>query len=259
MENYVVEMEKLSCKSGRKYLLQDIDWKIRSGEHWLVFGMNGSGKTTLLSVLTGFQNYTHGTLKVFGEAYTQENILNHRRKIGWVSSSFFDKCYHKEQVLQIVLSGVTGTLNVDDSITDEDLLKAKTLLDKFGILDKQDMPFHFLSKGERQNVLLARALLGDPELIILDEPGTGLDVLAREQLLHMVCDLATEANKTIIYVTHYLEEIEEPFDHCLLLKNGRIYQKGKTRELFTSEIMTQFFNQTVTIQTNNDGNLYMKL
>lgn len=259
MENYVVEMEKLGCKSGRRYLLQDIDWQIRSGEHWIVFGMNGSGKTTLLSVLTGFQNYTHGTLKVFGEAYTQENILKHRRKIGWVSSSFFDKHYHREQVLPIVLSGITGTLNVDDSITDVDFLKAKKLLSQFGILEKQDMPFHFLSKGERQNVLLARALLGEPELIILDEPGTGLDVLAREQMLHMVCDLAAEAGKTIIYVTHYLEEIKEPFDNCLLLKNGHIFQKGKTRELFTSEVMTQFFNQTVTIQTNNDGNLYMKL
>lgn len=259
MDSYVIEMEQLGCKSGQRYLLQNIDWKVKKGEHWVVFGLNGSGKTTLLSIVAGFQQFTHGSLRVFGQPYCADNVLQNRKKIGWVSSSFFDKCYRNESVLSIVLSGLTGTLNVDESITDLDVLKAKELLERFGILHKIDMPFSFLSKGERQNVLLARTLLGEPEILILDEPGTGLDVLAREQLLKMVRTMADESNITIIYVTHYLEEITEAFDKCLLLQQGRIYKTGNTRELFQQEELEYFFKQPVQLMVEDDRYMRIKL
>ena len=259
MTNSVIEIEGLACKSGQSFILKDINWQVKKGEHWVVFGLNGSGKTTLLSIVTGFQKYTHGSLKVFGEPYTASNIIENRKRIGWVSSSFFDKYYHREQALMIVLSGLTGTLNIDDAITDADVLKAKALLDEFGISSKQDMPFHFLSKGERQNVLLARALIGEPDILILDEPGTGLDVLAREQFLKKVERLATETEKTIIYVTHYLEEILPSFNQCLLLKNGHCYQKGKTVELFQQDVLSTFFDQSVQLFMNDEQKMTLKI
>lgn len=259
MESTIISMKNLSCKSGRSYLLQNINWQVKKGEHWVVFGLNGSGKTTLLSIVTGFQKYTHGQLEVFDEPYSRENILEHRKKIGWVSNSFFDKCFHNEQVLSIVLSGRTGTLNIDGSLTDADIVKAQTLLEQLGIRHKQDMLFSFLSKGERQNVLLARAMIADPDILILDEPGTGLDVLAREKMLSMVTELATKTDKTIIYVTHYLEEILPPFEHCLLLQKGRVYKQGNTEQLLTQEELSAFFGQPVQLQQQDSHHRYIQL
>lgn len=255
----IVEMKNVGCKSGHSYLLKNINWKIEAGEHWVVFGTNGSGKTTLLSILAGFQKHTHGSLKVFGEPYSADNVLVNRKRIGWVSSSFFDKCFRYEQVLAIVLSGLTGTLNIDASITDKDVLRAQALLDQFGILHKQDMLYSFLSKGERQHVILARALISQPELLILDEPGSGLDVLAREKMLDMVQRTATTTNTTIIYVTHYLEEVLASFDQCLLLKHGRIYKKGKSEEIFSQDVLSDFLDQPLTLKKDNDHHMYIRL
>lgn len=242
MMSTVVEMKNLACQSGRTYLLKNINWQIEKGDHWIVFGLNGCGKTTLLSIISGFQKYTHGTLEVFGQPYSEYTVFENRKRIGFVSSSFFDKCYHREQVLQIVLSGLTGTLNVDGSISDRDILRVKRILHRLGIADKMDMPFHFLSKGERQNVLIARAIIADPDLLILDEPGTGLDIIAREKLLKFVDNIARNTDKTIIFVTHYLEECLASFEKSLLLKNGKVYGQGMTSNLFAQQNLYKFLD-----------------
>lgn len=116
-EDVIIKANKLCLQSGKRYLLRDIDWEVKRGEHWLVFGMNGCGKTTLLGTVAGFKSQTGGTLEVFGQPYTNENILELRSKIGWVSGSFFDKCYSHESALNIVLSGLFGTLGIQFSIT----------------------------------------------------------------------------------------------------------------------------------------------
>ena len=115
-----MEMKGVSCKAGYRYLLRDINWEVGRGEHWVVFGVNGSGKTTLLSIIAGFKHFTDGTVKVFGQEFSNDNILAIRERIGWVSSSFFDKYYSKESALNIVLSGKHGTLGLDEDITLED-------------------------------------------------------------------------------------------------------------------------------------------
>ena len=247
MTKPVIEVENLSCLSGSKYLLNNINWKVEKGDQWVVFGRNGCGKTTLLSIIAGYKSYTSGKLKVLGENYCEENILSLRKKIGWISSSFFDKYYHQESVKDIVLAGLSGTLGTEFEISDKEYVKAKELIRELGIGSKFDMPFDMLSKGERQHVLVARAFMTSPEILILDEPGTGLDVLARERLLKMVQDLAQEQNTTLIYVTHYLEEILPSLDKCMLLRNGAVYQIGKTEEMITSENLSDFFNYPVTI------------
>lgn len=246
-EETVIKVKNLSCLSGSQYLLNNISWEVKKGDQWVVFGRNGCGKTTLLSIIAGYKSYHAGTLEVFGETFRADNVLSIRKRIGWISSSFFDKYYHQESVLDIVLSSLSGALGVPFDVTNAQLAKAKRLLTDLGLQDKIHSTFDMLSKGERQHVLISRAFMTDPEILILDEPGTGLDVLARERLLATIKELAAERDTTIIYVTHYPEEILPSFDKTLLLRNGAVYQIGATQDLFTSEVMTDFFNYPANI------------
>ena len=247
MAEYLIEAQQLCCQVGRRYLLRDINWQVRQGEHYCVFGLNGCGKTTLLSVIAGFRQQTAGTVKVFGHAFDEHNVLRQRQRIGWVSSSFFDQYYQQEPALYIVLSGRTGGLGLDHTLTDKDVRQAKDLLAALGLTDKLYQPFGSMSKGERQNVLIARALLAEPEILILDEPCSGLDVIARERVLNTVRRLAASDRMTVIYVTHHTEEILDCFAHTLLLDNGQVYACGVTEELFTEARMRDFLKQPVTI------------
>ena len=255
----VIDLKKVSCKAGYKYLLRDISWQVKAGEHWVVFGMNGSGKTTLLSIIAGFKHNTGGKIKVFDQEFSNENILNIRKKIGWVSSSFFDKYYSKESALHIVLSGRNGTLGLDDDITLEDVRKAKALLTELNLGDKINRTFDMFSKGERQNILIARALISNPDILILDEPCTGLDVYNRSYLFSTIEALSKKKDLTIIYVTHYVEEILPLFDKTLLLKQGHIFEMGKTEELMTNEVLSELLGYQVQVGKEYDGTYRLKV
>lgn len=244
-KNALISLKKISCKVGHRYLVRDICWEIYPGEHWVVFGMNASGKTTLLSIIAGFQHYTSGEIMVFGHPECEAAVLEKRRRVGFVSSSFFDKQYSKENTLDIVLSGKQGHLVRDYSIALQDILLAKDLLDELGMKDKYNRAFDTLSKGERQNVLIARALIGRPDILILDEPCTGLDVYHREYLFRTIEDLARDKKMAIIYVTHYTEEILPLFQKALFLKNGRVFANGNTAELMNSATLSRFVDRNV--------------
>ena len=249
----IVKAEHLCCQSGRRYLVHDVNWEINKGDRWIVFGVNGSGKTTLLSTIAGFKNHTSGCLEVFGETYSEDNVFDLRKRIGWVSSSFFDKYFTRESALDIVLGGVSGTLGVRGCVTDQDVVRAKALLRQFRLGDRVNQPFSLMSKGERQCVLIARALISDPDVLILDEPGTGLDIYAREFTLQAIADLAESTDITIIYVTHYAEEILPMFDKTLLLRNGSVYTKGATKDVFTTETMNDFLGCPAHVDWNADS------
>lgn len=256
---YLIDLENVSCKNGYKYLLRDVSWKVKPGEHWIVFGMNGSGKTTLLSIIAGFKELTSGIVKVFGQEFSNNTALEIRKKIGWVSSSFFDKHYTKESALDIVLSGKSGTLGLDFNITLDDVYVAKQLLEELKLGDKINYGFDTMSKGERQNVLIARALISNPEILILDEPCTGLDVYNRSYLFSTIEELARNKGITIIYVTHYLEEVTPLFSKALLLKNGRIFAYGNTKEIFTEQYMETLLEHPVMIEQNVDATYRMNI
>lgn len=255
----IVKAEHLSCQSGRRYLIHDINWEIEKGDHWIVFGMNGCGKTTLLSIIAGFKGETAGKLEVFGEAYNEKNIFSHRKRIGWVSSSFFDKYLSWESAMDIVLSGVSGTLSLSKDITNDDVKRAKLLLKKLRLGNKMAQPFALMSKGERQCVLIARALISNPEILILDEPGTGLDIYAREYVLQAIADLAETTDMTIIYVTHYVEEILPMFDKTILMKDGYIVDQGKTGEMFDNDSISRLLGYPVVAAQDAMGNVRVKL
>lgn len=258
MSDDVIDLRNISCKTGYRFLLRDITWQVKRGEHWVVFGMNGSGKTTLLSIIAGFKHYTSGTAKVFGEAFSNENILAIRKKVGWVSSSYFDKYYSKEAVLDIVLSGKTGALGLASTIELADVLLAKKLLTELKLSDKINRPFDLLSKGERQNVLIARALLANPDILILDEPCSGLDVYNRSYLFSTIEALSQKKDLTIIYVTHYTEEIMPLFSKALFLRSGHIFAQGATEALMTNEKLEAFLGYPVKV-TKINGTYYLQI
>lgn len=255
----IIKVENLSCQSGSRFLLRDVTWQVQSGEQWVVFGLNGSGKTTLLSIIAGYKMPTAGTVEVFGQTYNQENILDIRKRIGWVSSSYFDTHYTKESALDIVLSGLCGTLGKDQTVQPDDYIQAKTLLKEWNMEKKFDLPFSILSKGERQNILIARALISSPEILILDEPGTGLDVLAREQLLRKISSLVETEKMTVIYVTHYPEEILPIFDRCLVLRQGKMVDMGMTNKIMTTKQLSKDLEAEVFMQYTVDGRMDLRV
>ena len=167
-EDVVINVKNLSCLSGSQFLLNNISWQVHKGEQWVVFGRNGCGKTTLLSIIAGYKSFSSGTLEIFGQSYNAANILELRRRIGWISSSFFDKYYHEEGVLDIVLSALSGTLGVPFDVSNAQMIKAKRLLIDLCLKDKIHATFDMLSKGERQHLLIARAFMTDPEILILE-------------------------------------------------------------------------------------------
>lgn len=248
----IINAKHLSCKMGKNYLLKDITWEVQQGENWVVYGLNGSGKTTLLSIIAGYKNYSEGTLEIFGQPFSNQNIFSLRKKIGWVSGSFYDKHYTKESVLDIILSGKFGTLSLNYDVTLDDVRFAKSLAEELGIKDKINYSFDMLSKGQRQNVMIARALFSEPELLVLDEPCSGLDVYNRAYLFSAIQKLS-EKDITIIYVTHYTEEILDIFEYSILLSKGRIFAKGKTTEIFTPTTLEKFLGYPVNIMKQTDG------
>ena len=255
----IIKVRDLSYKVGQRYLLHHINWEVQPGENWVVFGLNGSGKTTLLSIVAGFKPFTEGSLEIMGQTYTNENILDIRKQVGWISSSFFDKYFSRETVLHVVLSGLSGSFGLNYDIQDEDVRRAKALLIELRMEHKMNTLFSLLSKGERQNVLIARAMLTQPKILLLDEPDNGLDVYAREHTQNTIQALAEDDEVTIIYVTHYPESILPQFDHCLLLRYGQIFAQGRTEDMLCSERISALMGDNVTVGREQDGRYRMRL
>lgn len=255
----IIEVKDLCLRIGNRNLINNINWSVGEGENWLIFGMNGSGKTTLLSVLAGFQSYTYGMLKVLGVEYTSRNLFSLRKRIGFVSNSFFGRIYKNETVLEIVLSGLFGHFGLEYSLNNEEIRRAKHLLAELNVLDKIDQSFVSLSKGEQQCVLIARALISRPQILLLDEPCTGLDVYAREKMMNIVQELATSRHVSIVYVTHYLEEVKPYLNRTALLKHGRFIRQGLTEDVLTDTNLSLLMTHEVVLKQCYEGPKYAKI
>ena len=255
MDERIITTRGLGCQSGDRFLLKNINWEIEEKSRWIILGMNGCGKTTLLSMLAGYQDYTHGDIFYRGVNYRQQNILEIRKKMGLISNSYFDRIYHNESVMDLVLSGLSGTLGLEDgSISAAHIRKLKRLLEHVGLSDRLDSSYSWLSKGERQNILILRALLSQPEVMVLDEPMTGLDVVSKQKMMRFVQGTAEEKEHTILYVTHHFEEISpDLFDKCLLLRHGQIYQSGVVEDVINEEVISGFLQKPVNISRKKDG------
>lgn len=244
----ILKAENLSLKNGSKYILKDLNWEVKPGENWVLFGLNGCGKTTLLSILAGYKSGNFGETYLFDQLVGDENFIALRKNVGFVSSSFFDRYLQKEIILDIVLAGKYGTLGFQqEEPSDKDVRQAKAVLREFGLDKRSRYPYDTLSKGQQQRVLIARALMGEPKVLMLDEPCSGLDIFARENFLHMIQELAEQKQITIVYVTHHTEEILPFFDKAALMRDGRLHSQGDLQEIFTEENLTDFFGTKATV------------
>ncbi|MRG87164.1 ABC transporter ATP-binding protein [Salinibacillus xinjiangensis] len=245
----VLSLQNVSLKRDGRWILENVDWNVEKGEHWVLFGLNGAGKTALLNMLNAYYFPTHGEVEVLGRRFGHDPLGEHlRTKIGLVSSSLQQKLYPDDNAFEVVLSGAFASIGLYDAVTDEMREKAISLLKELGCFAYANREYQTLSQGERQRVLIARALMGNPELLILDEPTSGLDFIAREQLLEAIESIATGPDApTMIYVTHRVDEILPIFDQTLLLKSGAVFDSGRTRDMLSEQRLTAFFDVPVEV------------
>lgn len=255
----IIDIQNVSWDRNEQKILQNINWTVQNGEHWCLLGLNGSGKTTLLNMINGYIWPTEGSMSVLDKKFGEFDLRELRKSIGWVSTSLQQKLYGSETALKIVLSGKFATIGLYDETNVEDISHAENLMESLGCTALINRTYDTLSQGERQRVLIARALMASPKLLILDEPCTGLDVFAREQLLQMIAAVAAEKDApTIIYVTHHVEEILPCFTKTLLIKEGKVFAARETSEVLTSATMSDFFAVPVHIQ-RRDGRSWLSV
>jgi len=242
-------------RSG-KVLLNNIEWKINNGENWILFGKNGSGKTLLLSLITGYLYPSKGEILRFGNSPYGYNLREVRRSIGYIGSplrSMLDN-FSFMSVLDVVLTGYFATIGLYDEVTGYMKEKALELIGKIGMLNRINEPFRYLSDGEKQKILIIRAVINKPKILVFDEPAVGLDVPSREELLSLIRELVNDIpngniknGMSIIYTTHHTEEIIDIFKNIIILDAGKIFFKGNIKDGLTSKTISKLFRRDVEI------------
>ncbi len=238
-------------RQGRP-LLEDVGWRVTRGERWVVIGPNGCGKTTLLQVVGARLWPTRGVVDILGERLGRVDMRALRSRIALVSASVVRQLRPELTAREVVVTGKTGSLVPWwDRFDDEDWAQADRLLDDAGVGGARgigDRPFHVLSEGERQHVLLSRALMGSPELVLMDEPAAGLDLGARERLVVRLARLMGDPEvPPLVLVTHHLEEIPPGATHCLLMRAGRIVAAGPIAEVLDDAKVSASFGVSVQV------------
>jgi iron complex transport system ATP-binding protein len=234
-------------------ILDDVDWRVCPGDRWVILGPNGSGKTTLLQVAGARLWPTAGTVEVLGERLGRVDVRTLRPRVALVSGSVTRQLRTDVTAREVVASGRHGALETWwNTYSAEDWEKADQLLARGGVAELGDRSFGVISEGERQQVLLARALMSKPEVILLDEPFAGLDLGARERLLTHLAGLAADAaSPPLVLVTHHCEEIPPGFTHAGLVSGGQLLATGPLEEVITSEKVTACFGVPVTVGTDD--------
>jgi iron complex transport system ATP-binding protein len=239
----VIELENVSFVRQGHEILSGIHWRIEAGQHWALMGANGSGKTTLLKIITGYEWPTSGQVKVLGKQFGETNIPELRKHIGWVSAAIEQKLPAEDCVMDVVASGLEASLGLFRDFTPEEYARAEESLKAVKAEAVAPQSFNTLSQGEQQRVLIARALVNRPKLLILDEPCAGLDPAARMRFLRDLEHLAAMPDApAIIFVTHHIEEIGGWMNQALLLKDRKVMAAGSPETVFTSENMTNLFD-----------------
>lgn len=238
----ILEVTELSIRRGHTKILRDISWRVARGEHWVMLGANGSGKTSLLSALTGYLMPTSGEIVLLGQRYGESDWRELRKQIGLVSSSVRQMMAETEPALETVVSGKYAMIDLWERITRTDCVRAKRLLRQVECGYLSERAWSVLSQGERQRVLIARALMANPRLLILDEPCAGLDPAAREHFLQFLQRLGRrQAAPALVLVTHHVEEIMPVFSRVLVLKAGRVLAAGTKRATLTDRVLSKAF------------------
>lgn len=254
-----LSLTNVSLERQNKKLLNNVTWQVNKGEHWAILGLNGSGKTSLLKLITAEYWTSQGNVEVLGNQFGGTDISNMRTKIGIVGSFIAERLSPHMLAEKIVLTGKYKSSILYTEYGEKELEEARQMLISIGGEHLLGRIYASLSQGEKQLLLIARSLMESPEILILDEATSGLDLFAREKLLTQIEQITSLPNApTIIYVTHHAEEITRSFTHVLLLKKGNIIAKGPKNEVLTEEILSDFYDQTVSIVPLGDERVYIK-
>ncbi len=240
-------------------ILEGISWTLRKGEHWVILGPNGSGKSSLLGALTGYVTPSSGEITVLDQSYGQSDWRELRKKVGIVSTVLHSMIQQDESALKLVLSGKEAMINYWGKIPDIELKKARSILKQIHADHLEDRTWIQLSQGERQRILIGRALMADYKILILDEPCAGMDLVSKENFLHFLGLLIRKKNfPTLILVTHHVEEIIPLFKNVLLLKEGKVCASGKKTEILNSKFLSKAFGCKISVQ-NKSGRYRAKI
>jgi len=250
----VLELASVSVVRGNATLLDDVTWDVAEGERWVVLGPNGAGKTTLLQLASGRMHPTTGVVGILGEILGAVDVFELRPRIGLASAALAERLPRNESVHDIVVTasyGVVGRWR--EQYDDLDHARAEQLLKTLGMSGFSERTYGTLSEGERKRAQIARALMTDPELMLLDEPAAGLDLGGREDLVHRLAALAADPTApAMVLVTHHVEEIPPGFTHALLLREGRVVAAGPIGTTLTAQTLGQTFGLPLVLEQHRD-------
>ncbi|HVU32240.1 MAG TPA: ABC transporter ATP-binding protein [Opitutaceae bacterium] len=249
----LLEVSSLRVTRGRTSILRDVSWRCAHGENWVILGANGSGKTSLLKTLTGYMTPTSGSLSLLGGEYGATDWRDLRLHVGVVTSAFAAAIPPAEVTLDTVISGKFAQLDLWHRVSASDRASAGRLLRFVGLGAIAEREWAYLSQGERQRTLIARALMTRPKLLILDEPCAGLDPVAREKFLRFLQQLARRRGApALVLVTHHVEEIVPAFTHALLLRRGAVVAAGPRDRVLTTANLSRTFGAPLRLARRHD-------
>ncbi|WP_067889271.1 ABC transporter ATP-binding protein [Nocardia vaccinii] len=245
----LIDFNQVTVRRSGHTLVGPLSWQVELDERWVVLGPNGAGKTSLLRMAAAELHPTSGTAHLLGEVLGRTDINDLRPRIGLSSAAVASRVPLDEKVSDLVVSAgyaVMGRWREDYDDIDTD--RAVDMLESLGAEHLSDRAYGTLSEGERKRVLIARALMTDPELLLLDEPGAGLDLGGREELVERLGDLASNPDSpATVLVTHHVEEIPPGFSHGLLLNEGSVVAQGLLEDVLTAENLSKAFRQSITL------------
>jgi iron complex transport system ATP-binding protein len=249
---YTIDLNNVTVTRDGVDIIKAIDWQVEDNQRWVVVGPNGAGKTTLLKVAAAQIQPSTGTARILGETLGGVNVFDLRTRVGFASSALVSHIPNSETVLNAVMTAsyaITGRWN--ESYEDIDEKRARRVLNEWNLSEHADRAFGTLSDGERKRVQLARSVMTDPELLLLDEPVASLDLGAREQTVQLLGAYASSpVAPSMIMVTHHLEEIPTGFTHALLLNAGQIVAQGPISSIITSDLLSETFGFGLNVTTD---------
>lgn len=249
-DDSVLDLVRVTVRRGTALLLNDVSWRARSVERWVILGPNGAGKSTLIGMAAARLYPTVGTVRILGEQLGRVNVADLRPRIGLSTAALAGRVPPTETVRDVVVSAGYGVVGRWREHYDQmDFERAGELMAAMGVTPLADRQFGVLSSGERKRVLAARALMTDPEMLLLDEPAAGLDLAGREDLLARLTILAADPYApTSVLVTHHVEEIPVGYTHVLMIRGGRVVAAGPIDETLTAEALSATFGMSLQLQ-----------
>ncbi|WP_151736302.1 ABC transporter ATP-binding protein [Paenibacillus tengchongensis] len=243
----MISLEHLTLRREQSLILNDVSLEMNAGENWVILGRNGSGKTTLLEMMTGYLFPSSGSVKVLGYKYGECDLREVRKEIGYIGPSLMEKLSLSDPVWEVVATGAFAYLRFYQRIPADVKEKALQLLEDMNLGELAQHAFGTLSQGERKKAMLARCLMAEPKLLIMDEPCAGLDLYEREKMLAEVNRLK-QRNVSVVYVTHHVEEIVPLFTHVALIKDGKLAGSGPKAEVLNKEMIRETFDVPVEVE-----------